>query len=450
MRAWRDVWSRAVLLPYVPCAMALYLTGHLVRGARLRLLVADASMGVGTASSIVVIGYAANNILPARLGELVRAGALSKQTGMSATQALAITFVERVADGIAILALLVAGGAIVDVHPPWMVTLERVGVGVFGVALLAVVAAAKFPSTMLHVVSRIAGFFPPRLRDALVQIAGDVTSSMTALRKPRRLRLVVATSLVIWSCETAMFACLLPAVGLPARAGVASLAMGVTNLGILVPSSPGYVGAFHYFCSQALTSQGVPPGTALGFATLAHLTFFVPVTIWGVIAMTVLGIRIGRVAAVAADARRARAASTLGGRGARVVASLEPAKAQPRATRFDRAMVEALVPPGHLSADSLDQAAGFYAIQMSLLPWNLRVLFEIGMATFRALVRVRHGRSFCGLDAARRRRVLERCAFGGFEPYRQLFRPVRSTILLAYYEARGRGRTLPLVASHGA
>ena len=38
--------------------------------------------------------------------------------------------------------------------------------------------------------------------------------------------------------------------------------MSVTNLGILVPSTPGFVGPFHFFCSQALMSQGIPEATA--------------------------------------------------------------------------------------------------------------------------------------------------------------------------------------------
>jgi len=88
---------------------------------------------------------------------------------------------------------------------------------------------------------------------------------------------------------------------------------------------------------------------------------------------------------------------------------------------------------------SLDEAAAFFATQMSMLPWNLRVLFMLGMSSFRAFVRVRYGRSFCALDVERKRRVVDDCAFGSFEPYRQLFRPVRSTILLAYYEARAHG-----------
>jgi hypothetical protein len=64
------------------------------------------------------------------------------------------------------------------------------------------------------------------------------------------------------------------------------------------------------------------------------------------------------------------------------------------------------------------------------------------MATFRLYVRLRTLRSFCGLDVERRRAAVNSWAFGPIGVLRQLFRPVRSVALLAYYEQAAVARAL--------
>jgi uncharacterized protein (TIRG00374 family) len=424
--AWRDGWRSATPMPYLLYAAGCYLVGQVVRGARLRLLVPGTSLGLLTASSIVVVGYAANNVLPARLGELVRAAALAERTGIAVTQALTVTLVERVLDGLAILLLLIVASSMLPTQPTWMPGLERVSLAVFGTVLVGLVFAVRWPSAMLRMASRAFGRLSPRWRDPLMHVAANVAMGAAPLRDPSRVVLVAATSVLVWVLEAGMFLFALPAVGLTPHASMAALAMGVTNLGILVPSSPGYVGPFHYFCSQALISQGVPNAIALTYATLVHVTFFVPVTVWGVIAMLFFGVRLGALAALAGDARRARAHGTVGDVVAHVVGTMEARPPRAKATRFDVALVEAFVDSDDPPRDSIDEAATFFAGQMALLPWSLSTLYVIGMSFFRVVVRMRYGRSFCALSAKTRRAVVERCAFGGFEPFRQLFRPVRS------------------------
>ena len=134
---------------------------------------------------------------------------------------------------------------------------------------------------------------------------------------------------------------------------------------------------------------------------------------------------------------------------ARVVASLEPQSERAKAARFEVALVEALVDGDAPPREAVTEAADFLAAQMAMLPWVLAVLYALGMATFRLLVHVRYLHGFCDLGLTQRRAIVEWCAFGRIEPFRQLFRPVRSTVLLAYYEspaitAARKGRSLPL------
>ncbi len=96
-----------------------------------------------------------------------------------------------------------------------------------------------------------------------------------------------------------MFLVILPAFGLPAKPLWAALALSVTNLGILFPSSPGYIGPFHYFCMQALLMVGVGRETALGYAIMAHLLYYIPVTAWGLSALAAYGVSMATAARAA-------------------------------------------------------------------------------------------------------------------------------------------------------
>src|SRR3954452_6483199 len=126
------VWASAHVLPWVPLGILSYVCGHIVRGQRCRLLVRrEANLSLLTASNIVVVGYASNNVFPARLGELVRAGMLAERTGLPVAQSLAITLIERVLDGLAILLLLVIG-TLRGETPGWTHDLVRLALVVFG------------------------------------------------------------------------------------------------------------------------------------------------------------------------------------------------------------------------------------------------------------------------------------------------------------------------------
>lgn len=429
----RDTWRTARPLPWIPLAMLAYVIGHFVRGARLKYLVRrEASLGVTTATNVVVVGYASNNVLPARLGELVRAGMLAERTGIPMTQALTVTFIERLVDGVAILFLLV--GATWATHTAgWIADLARVGALVFGVALCGLALAVFFPAALGALASRGSQPLGRRAHDTAVGLITSIVNGAASLRRPIDALAIGALSVVVWLCESAMFAAVLPALGLKLDLGTAVIAMSVTNLGILVPSTPGFVGPFHFFCSQALMAQGVGAEVALAYAVLVHIAFFAPATLWGAGAMLWYGVEVGATAALARAARRSRGVEPIRGVPMRVIAQLGEAERPSAPSEFDLALAEAILPAGS-SGEAVRDSARFLAGQIGALPTRIRTLYGIGMSVFRFWVRVRYLRSFCGLALERRRAAVNTWAFGGIAPLRQLFRAPRSTVLLAFYE----------------
>jgi glycosyltransferase 2 family protein len=286
--------------PWYVLAPVIYMAGHFVRGVRCRrILRPHAELSTWDATNIVITGYGANNVLPARMGELVRAYMLTRVARVSLSLSLAITFLERFLDGLVITGILVVAGVFMPL-PEWGRRLLWVASAVFLTALLGVVLVMAAKPLVLRVVRAVTARFPAAVGTRLTSIVDRAIGATDCLRDAPLAAQIVLLSAAVWLVEGGMFLVILPAFGVPANPLWAALALSVTNLGILFPSSPGYIGPFHYFCMQALLMVGVARETALGYAIMAHLLYYVPVTVWGLSALAVYGIDL-TTAARAAD-----------------------------------------------------------------------------------------------------------------------------------------------------
>ena len=433
----------ARLWPWLPLAVSSYLLGHLVRGLRLRRLVSrEATLSLSGATGVVVVGYAVNNVLPARLGELARAWMLREQSGFPFVQSLTVTFLERLLDGLVLLGLL-ALTLLARPAQGWMpATLGVAGV-LLGLASVAVLLAVLAPGFVIGQASRVTNRLAPALHDRTVRGVSAMVSGVAYMRRPLDALTIIGLGVVVWLLEAGMYLCLLPAFGLAAAPWTALLAVSATNLGILLPSTPGFIGPFDFFCMQALISTGVPADTAFSYAVLAHLAFFVPITVWGVGVLFAHGLSLGRTVRLSRETRAAGALPELqgwlGGIGT-VLGRADAAPPPAKPSRFMRSLAESLLPvdddglAGPEREAAIDQVADFVQGQIDALPLRLTTLFRAGMLGFRAATRVAFLRGFCELAPDRRRRWVEGWAYGRMSLARQLFRGARSTALFAYYE----------------
>jgi uncharacterized protein (TIRG00374 family) len=308
---WRQVGQalgQARLWPWLPAAMACYLFGHLVRGVRCRLLLSRAKLGFGTAANVVITGYAVNNLLPARAGELARAALIKQRSGLPYAEALTVTAVERLLDGLAIVGLFFVSAQMLALPAAWRRSSWLV-VSLFAAGALGLTLLVIFPGACTQVASRLTRRLPARYRERLLRLTAQVTAGVSALARPRGAVLIVLLSAAIWLVESAPFLLLLPALGLPAVPAWAILAMSVTNLGLLVPSTPGFIGPFHFFCMQALLAVGAPSSQAFAYAVLVHATFYVPVTLWGLAVLFHYGVEFTTLRMLARTGKQAEGLS---------------------------------------------------------------------------------------------------------------------------------------------
>jgi glycosyltransferase 2 family protein len=283
----RDAF-RQVSYWYLVPAMALYFTGLVIRSYRWSILLRPVTKA--TTRELVpinAVGLMANNVLPLRTGEFVRAYALSQRTTATKSASLATIAVERIFDGLTMLLFIAVSMIFVSLTND----LEHVAVlalMLFTVALVVIVilvAGGRYRDRLIAWMSRR---LPTGAQPRFDRMAASFLSGLTIFRRGRDLALVAGASIVAWSFEASVYWMVAHAFGGPVAEvmGVpeALLTTGIANLATLVPSSPGYVGPFEAAVILVLSGAlGVSRALALSYGILIHALLFIPVTIWGLI-----------------------------------------------------------------------------------------------------------------------------------------------------------------------
>lgn len=236
----------------------------------------------------IAMGFAANNVLPLRAGEVLRIAAVSRLGRVPLATALSSVAVERVLDVLVAAALL--SFALIQGGLDPSLTLSEGGrplsqiavlVGTLGMSALAVAGLAAWRSDLTL---RVARRLLPRggAGDALYRFGERILSGLSALRDLRTALPVVGWSLVIWLCNGAAFFAAFAAFGFPIPFTGALVLQGALMIGIAIPSSPGYFGVFEAAIAGTLaTLYDIPFAAGFAYGLLYHVTTFVPITLLG-------------------------------------------------------------------------------------------------------------------------------------------------------------------------
>jgi uncharacterized protein (TIRG00374 family) len=236
--------------------------------------------------SATAIGLMANNVLPARIGEFVRAYALGKHQRMAVGTAFGSLFVERMFDGFALVAILYV---LTWIHPlpEWVDTTAGIAFWIFVGFLAFQLVLASRPEAFIRFAGRLTRRpFGGRLEEPLGRALVTFVDGFRLLRRPWLAGLSFVLAIVQWAAIAALFRLSLAAFGLAAATGweAAYFTTAVSALGVAVPSSPGFVGTFQAFVVEALDVFGIDRSAALGFAVGHHVVSYVSVTLVGVAA----------------------------------------------------------------------------------------------------------------------------------------------------------------------
>ena len=284
---------------YLLPGVALYFAIAVVfRTVRWRLLLAPMKrIGTGRLFPVVIVGYMANNVLPVRMGEIVRSYYLGQREDVSKSATLATVAVERIMDGVVLLFLLVAvsvflplgliEGVAEDTGIPWQLLVAGTTIPFLG-AMGLVWFTANHPHWLLATVRWTTSHLPERLQAVVREVVEKGIDGLEALKDSKRLSILFALSLPVWLGEVAMYYVigysfdLAPALGGPGMMIVAMIAVtAISNLATALPASQGAIGPFELFATSALVVLGVEGTVAAAYAIVLHAALLIPITLAG-------------------------------------------------------------------------------------------------------------------------------------------------------------------------
>jgi uncharacterized protein (TIRG00374 family) len=286
---WPDLEAeiRAANPALILLAIAVATATFPLRVIRWRLLLRaedDSALPFAPLWHAVAIGFMANNILPFRIGELMRTWAASRLTRARFSASLSRVAVERVFDALTVISMLAVGLLLaglpqgVELFGTPVTRLATASGVLVVVALLAAIAVVSFPAAAERLIRRLPS---EPLADRLVSLVEGIRHGLGVLRSPSRVSAVVAWSVVIWLVNALSFWIMMWAFRLPVGFAGVLLLQGVLVLGVAAPTTPGYVGVFEAVIKAVLLLFAVSADRAVAYAVTYHITTFLPIVLLG-------------------------------------------------------------------------------------------------------------------------------------------------------------------------
>jgi len=282
--------------------VAVYFVALWVRSWRWHYLLRPIkSIRTKTLFPITTMGYAGNNIFPARAGEVIRAVVLKRDEDVAISASFATIIIERMFDGIIMLAFIFVNLAELSRVTSVAVEIAGIKIGIqelaiwgsvafFG-ALIVFLLAAMFPTATDRLVSWLVDHVvPARMREKTLGVIRRFLEGLKSLRSPIDVLMIFFTSLLIWLLETVKYWFVMHAFSFSISFFALMLMNGVVNLATTIPSAPGYLGTFDLPGIAVLQAYNIPREIAASYTFVLHFALWFPVTALGLYYMVREGI----------------------------------------------------------------------------------------------------------------------------------------------------------------
>jgi glycosyltransferase 2 family protein len=285
-----QLWSALVTVNYRYILMAVICTfvNYFLRAVRWHyLLIPEKRIPLSSLYPATIIGYMANNVLPARLGEFVRAYVLAQREGLQTPTVFASLVIDRLFDGFTVMLILLFTLFTLRM-PHGLAEAESVlrtgGIVTFvlyaGVVGFLVLLKRQTMQT-LKWTGVLLKPFPQRLTERIIPLLGSFIGGIRMSSKGGHIAAVLVSSLAVWLFCVISVDMVLQGFGvnLPITASMFILVLLV--FAVMVPASPGYIGTYHYACFKGLSAFGIAESTSVSIALVLHSTAFFPVILAG-------------------------------------------------------------------------------------------------------------------------------------------------------------------------
>jgi glycosyltransferase 2 family protein len=281
---------------WVAPAVAADILSYCCQGARWSLLLRPLGpVSPLRATRAIYAGLFVNELLPLRVGEVVRSYLVSRWTGAAITRVVPSIAVERLFDGFWLSVAFALAAIAVRLPRDLARAADVMGALVLaGAALLAFVAlrrpragaATDGPAAPPAAhgrrgrLRRLAGRFLRELRD-MARAPGFPAAALVSAG------VLVGQALAFW---LVMIAC-----GLPLSPWAGAITLIIVHLGTALPNAPGNIGSYQFFCVVGLALFGIGKAEATAFSLVAFALLTVPLWALGFFALRGCGLSIGRV-----------------------------------------------------------------------------------------------------------------------------------------------------------
>ena len=298
-----EAFREAKYIYIFPTVIILFFA-HYIRAIRWEVLLSPIKrVSVLNLFSANMIGFMANNVLPARLGEVIRPIMIARKEKIKVSTSLATVAIERVFDilGVIVIASLLFcflpsdnetnSQAVILQLKKWSAIMAFLGI----CAITTLFLLSLYPKRAGAVFEKLLFVFPHHLRDKLVNMLHSFISGLQVFDHKTKLLWAGALSIVIWLLNAASIyvLCYSFDIGL-SFAGSCFVAVCIA-LAVALPQAPGFICVFHIATQKSLDVFGIDLSSAQSFAILLWAINFVPITITGLLFLWREGISFGEM-----------------------------------------------------------------------------------------------------------------------------------------------------------
>jgi uncharacterized membrane protein YbhN (UPF0104 family) len=260
----------------------VFVVMHLVRCARWQLLLTPVQkVPMRTVVRVALVGYLAIALLPFRMGEAARPLLIRRDAKLSAWAATGTVGAERLIDGLSISLLLLGALRIARPMDPLPDHIGNLQIPVRIVPSVAMATASVFAGGCVvmavfywrrawaeRLTLAVIGSVSRRFARWLATRLAETASGLGFLTRVRYAAPYLLATLVYWLFNAASWWVLARGCGLAEIGYFQAIAvMGVVALGIVVPSTPGFFGAFQLAIYAGLAMY-LPPSNVLGMGAV--------------------------------------------------------------------------------------------------------------------------------------------------------------------------------------
>ena len=298
-----DIMAQADLR-FLGAILVVMVGQFLVRGWRWRILLPPRPDGhqvpISRTIAPMLAGYLGNAVLPARLGEPIRAFLVARREQLDTLAAFGATVLERMVDTVtlALIGLIAA----LALSAEWWIIVVGAAVGLGGLVMLGLLVAVgltRMADLFGTVLERLG------LHERTVRIQRWARSFATGVDRGRdvgRLLKALVLSVVAWVLDALVFWLAAMALGIDLDYPAAIIIGAVSVLSTAIPAAPGYVGTFELAATATGAAVGVPRAEALAMAIVVHVVTLLPLAVAGAVAVVATGTNLGRLAEEAEEA----------------------------------------------------------------------------------------------------------------------------------------------------